>query len=108
MSDTAADDSSLHRVASTDDLDDGESAVVSAGDAEVALFNVEGDFHALKNVCPHQGGPLGKGRVEDACVYCPWHGWQFDVTTGEHVQSDAAAERYEVVVDGDDVYVRLT
>jgi nitrite reductase (NADH) small subunit len=50
----------------------------------VALFNVEGVVYALDGVCPHQGGPLGKGALEGTIVTCPWHGWQFDVTSGQH------------------------
>jgi nitrite reductase (NADH) small subunit len=55
-----------------------------AGDRVVALFNVDGNFYALDGVCPHQGGPLGKGKITGCVVTCPWHGWQFDVRTGQH------------------------
>lgn len=48
----------------------------------VALFNVGGTFYALDGVCPHQGGPLGQGCLVGCVVTCPWHGWQFDVTSG--------------------------
>jgi len=48
----------------------------------VALFNVEGRFHAMENVCLHAGGPLAEGTLEGCVVTCPWHEWQFDVTTG--------------------------
>jgi len=54
------------------------------GDRIVALFNVEGTLFALDGVCPHQGGPLGKGTLSESIVTCPWHGWQFDVRTGKH------------------------
>ena len=50
----------------------------------MALFNVEGTFYALDGVCPHQGGPLGKGAMTGHVVTCPWHGWQFDVRDGQH------------------------
>ena len=55
---------------------------VSVGGREVALFNVDGQFYALDGSCPHRGGPLGEGITEDGRVYCPLHGWEFDVKTG--------------------------
>src|SRR5687768_16801176 len=58
-----------------------------AGERIVALYNVGGQFHALDGICPHQGGPLGKGVLNGCIVTCPWHGWQFDVTTGQHQAS---------------------
>jgi nitrite reductase (NADH) small subunit len=53
----------------------------------VAVANVDGRLHAIDGLCPHQGGPLGTGEVCGAVLTCPWHGWQFDVTTGRHVVS---------------------
>ena len=53
----------------------------------VALFNVAGQFYALDGICPHQGGPLGKGVLRGCIITCPWHGWQFDVSTGTHQAS---------------------
>lgn len=55
---------------------------VSVGGREVALFNVGGQFYALDGSCPHRGGPLGEGISENGRVYCPLHGWEFDVKTG--------------------------
>jgi nitrite reductase (NADH) small subunit/3-phenylpropionate/trans-cinnamate dioxygenase ferredoxin subunit len=53
----------------------------------LALANVGGEFHAIDNTCLHRGGPLGEGMLEGKIVTCPWHGWQFDVTTGKVVQN---------------------
>jgi nitrite reductase (NADH) small subunit len=55
-----------------------------AGSRIVALANVEGTFHAIDGLCPHQGGPLGTGTLCGTMLTCPWHGWQFDVKTGHH------------------------
>lgn len=58
---------------------------VAEGDAAgtpICLANVNGELHALDNVCPHRGGPLGQGWVEGNAVVCPWHSWAFNVTTG--------------------------
>lgn len=49
-----------------------------------AVYNVDGQFHALDGICPHAGGPLGKGTLRGGVVTCPWHGWQFHVATGQH------------------------
>jgi|SRR5437667_11197108 len=55
---------------------------VSVGGCEVALFNIGGQFYALNGRCPHRGGPLGEGITENGRVYCPLHGWEFEVKTG--------------------------
>ena len=55
---------------------------VRVGGREFALFNISGDICALDGQCPHRGGPLGEGMVENGSVYCPLHGWGFDVKTG--------------------------
>jgi nitrite reductase/ring-hydroxylating ferredoxin subunit len=51
-------------------------------DVEIVVVNVEGELHAFANRCPHQGGPLARGRLEDGVIWCPWHLWQFDARTG--------------------------
>jgi nitrite reductase/ring-hydroxylating ferredoxin subunit len=72
------------RVAAAKDCPPGTAIETVAGERIVALFNVAGEFFALDGVCPHQGGPLGKGCLKGHVVTCPWHGWQFDVRTGQH------------------------
>jgi nitrite reductase/ring-hydroxylating ferredoxin subunit len=72
----------------------------------VALANVEGQFHAINNICIHRGGPLADGPLEEAVVTCPWHGWQYDVRTGKVVQNPSAgADCYPVEVRGDEIFV---
>jgi nitrite reductase (NADH) small subunit len=74
----------------------------------IAVFNIAGNFHALDGICPHQGGPLGKGRLQGCLVTCPWHGWQFDVTTGQHQTSKQLVHpRYEVKVESGELWVNL-
>jgi len=51
--------------------------VVSVGNERVAIFRYGGKVSAISNVCRHQGGPLGEGRIIDGCVTCPWHGYQY-------------------------------
>jgi nitrite reductase/ring-hydroxylating ferredoxin subunit len=73
----------------------------------VALYNVEGKFFALDGICPHQGGPLGKGCLDGAIVTCPWHGWQFDVRTGvSRISPRIFQPTLEVRVQGQQVVVR--
>ena len=90
------------------DLPPGRRAEVVVGGQPVALFNVEGTFHALAGRCPHRGGPLGQGFLDGSQVSCPWHNSTFDVTTGETVVSaDLRVARYEVKVEDGRVFVKL-
>jgi len=72
----------------------------------VALFRVEDQFFALDGICPHAGGPLGKGMLRDGIVTCPWHGWQFDVRTGTHCLTPTICQTvYPVDVEGEEIFV---
>lgn len=74
----------------------------------VALFNVGGEYYALDGVCPHQGGPLGKGSLSGRVVTCPWHGWQFDVCTGCHLLRPSLVQpRYAVRLAGDEILLEI-
>ena len=71
----------------------------------MALFNVDGNYYALENACPHQGGPIADGWVEGLTVTCPWHAWCFDLRTGTMTLGDfALIARFEVHVKQDGVY----
>lgn len=69
-------------VAPVTEMVDGEAKVVTAGDERVAVFRDGDRIHAVSNVCQHQNGPLGEGRILDGCITCPWHGYQYDPATG--------------------------
>lgn len=101
----ALDDGDELLVCSTEDVADGTSMVVDVNGTPVAIFESNGEYFAVENTCPHQGGPLGEGKVEDECVYCPWHGWQFDLESGEHVHGKETAETYDVHVDNGSIYL---
>ncbi len=74
----------------------------------IALYNVEGTVYALDGVCPHQGGPLGDGALEACIVTCPWHGWQFDVRTGQNQLNERIVQpRFDVRVEGEWILVDL-
>jgi nitrite reductase (NADH) small subunit len=95
-------------VASVEDLPRGSARIVQAGDTEIALFHCDDGFHATQAHCLHLGGPLWQGRLEGCILSCPWHGWQYDVRTGENEFDRALKlETYEVVVEGGEVKVVL-
>jgi NAD(P)H-dependent nitrite reductase small subunit len=61
----------------------GHGRTVRAQGREIAVYNLDGQFYALDDQCPHRGGPLGAGTLEEGRVFCPLHGWSFDLKTGE-------------------------
>ena len=86
----------------------GSGREVTAGDRVIALFRTGDEFHAIDGICPHAGGPLGKGYVTGTRVTCPWHGWQFDFSNGRNCLNAAiSAETFPVVVENGAVYVDL-
>jgi nitrite reductase/ring-hydroxylating ferredoxin subunit len=94
------------QIAMTADCPPGAAVELVAEETIVALFNVDGQFYALDGVCPHQGGPLGQGCLAGPIVTCPWHGWQFDVRTGEHqLNKHLHQPAFAVRIDGDAVFV---
>lgn len=96
-------------VATTDTLSDGEGTVVEANGHTIALFRTEGEFYAIGNECTHTGGPLGEGDLNGTTVTCPWHGSQFDITSGEVLEPPAvdSEPEYEVRIEGDEVQVGI-
>lgn len=99
---------SFVKAASVHDIKPGQGKTVTANGKEIALFNVNGKFFAIDNTCPHRGGPLGEGELEDSIVTCPWHGWRFNVETGiSPVNPAAMVPKYEVKIEGNDVLVNL-
>lgn len=84
----------------------GLGKTVKVHDHVIALFQIDGEFYALDNNCPHRGGPLGEGDVEEGLVTCPWHGWQFDIKSGASpINPAACVKTYPVKVEGDDLFV---
>lgn len=78
----AADTDGFVDVAAAGDLAEGCARVVVGGGERIALWRHGGRAFATSNVCRHQGGPLGEGRMVDGCVTCPWHGWNYRVEDG--------------------------
>ncbi len=93
-------------VATTSDIPAGQAKAYLVGQYEVAVFNVGGSFHAIENTCPHQGGPLAEGWIEDNVVTCPWHAWSFDVTTGAMTLGGVCSvDVFDVQVEGSTISV---
>ncbi|KHO47360.1 MAG: ferredoxin subunit of nitrite reductase and ring-hydroxylating dioxygenase [archaeon GW2011_AR5] len=95
------------KVAKTGDVKPGHGKTVEANGLRIALFNVDGTFHAMDNTCPHRGGPLGEGMLDNGNVICPWHGWQFDVTTGKSPFMPVGVKVFETKIEGEDVLVNI-
>ncbi len=103
-----------HRVAGADEVPPGRVKTVTGGIQSMALTNIDGEFTAMENRCPHQGGPLGEGSIEvgkdgQCWLRCPWHGWDFDPKTGRPPggHADSGQALYPVDVRDDGIYIGL-
>ncbi len=100
----------LIEVSTLTDLAPGMCQQVDARGRPVALCNVNGTIYAIHGTCTHRGGPLGEGELHGSVVTCPWHGAQFDVTTGQVIGPPApqSVPAYKVVVEGTLIKVEVT
>ncbi len=74
----------------------------------VAVFHVAGRVYATDGMCAHQGGPLGKGKLEGCIVTCPWHGWQYDVGTGQQqITPSIRVTTFPARIDNDRILVEI-
>lgn len=80
------------KVGGSADVPEGGSRQFEAAGRRVAVFRLDGALFAMDGVCPHRGGPVGEGTVENGVVACPWHGWRFEVRTGRCVNTPGAAQ----------------
>jgi len=95
-------------VARVEDFPPGTVRSVRVGEEEVALAHCDGGFYAVQQACVHLQGPLGEGHLEGCLITCPWHGWQYDVRTGQN-DFDLAIQlqTYDVQVDDGEIRVRV-
>jgi nitrite reductase (NADH) small subunit len=85
-------------------LPPGSVMEVILGDDSYAICNLSGELHALWGICPHAGGPIGQGTLQDNIVTCPWHEWAYDCRTGENdFDSAVKLDTFAVKVEGDDI-----
>ena len=96
------------RTAKTNEIAPGTIREFQVEGKAVALANVGGKYYAINNTCLHRGGPLGEGMLEGKIVTCPWHAWQFDVTSGKSVQNPAVGVScYPTELRAGEVFVDL-
>jgi thiamine pyrophosphate-dependent acetolactate synthase large subunit-like protein/nitrite reductase/ring-hydroxylating ferredoxin subunit len=102
------------KVAEVDELPEGRVKTVTAGTKSLALVHFDGRWAAMDNRCPHQGGPLGEGSIEEGVdgrcwLRCPWHGWDFDPITGlpPGGHEDTGQETFPVEIRDTGVYVQV-
>jgi len=97
------------KVAKVRDLTDPGKLTLEVQDSVVVLFRVGGCFYCIDDLCTHDGGPLGEGRLDDHAIACPRHGAKFDIRTGKPLAMPATEPTlvHEVKTKGEDVYVRI-
>jgi nitrite reductase/ring-hydroxylating ferredoxin subunit len=110
-----------HVIADADEIDDRERLLVEVEGRELGIFHLDGEYYAYVNWCPHQAGPLCEGKLtgrqranfdaetletelkwtdDGEIITCPWHDWEFDVTTGENIpRNDVILPSYPVRVE---------
>ncbi len=94
-----------HKALEQDELAEGRVKPVTCEQLTVCMTHYAGRYGALNNKCPHQGGPLGEGSIENGLLRCPWHGWDFDPLTGKAPGFDDGVETFPVDLRDDGVYV---
>lgn len=95
-------------VARVGEIPEGGVKVVYVDEVPVAVFHIDGAYHAIEDLCTHDGGPLADGVLEGCVIECPRHGARFDVRTGAVLAMPATVPvpAYDVRVEGDDIQVR--
>jgi 3-phenylpropionate/trans-cinnamate dioxygenase ferredoxin component len=98
----------LRRVCKKSEIRKG--CAVHIDDPEIAVFNVNGELFAIKDLCTHDDARLSEGELTGETIVCPWHGACFSVKTGEVLSLPAteSVETFPVVLQGDEVYVEIT
>ena len=101
--------SSARRVASLDEVPAGQPKLVELDGTRIVLARVGSAVYACGDVCAHRGGPLGEGKLTGTRLACPWHGWMYDVRTGQCVFPGrrTAIPTYPVRLEADQVLVEL-
>ncbi len=88
-------------VAAVADVAPDSAVCVTVDGRDIGIFHVDGNFYAIDNTCPHQGGPLNEGFIEGTRVTCPWHSWCFNLTDGTMTLGDFdAIDTFDVRIDG--------
>lgn len=110
-----------YRICDVADLPEGERVIAEVGDIEIGVFNIKGRYVAYENRCMHQGGPVCRGRIlgrweevlspekkvthgrhstTETDIVCPWHGWEYNVLTGQNIADpEISLRKIELIVD---------
>lgn len=109
-----------HIICKVSELPPGERKIVELGGRSIGVFNINGEFYALRNLCPHKGAPLCAGQLKDLVtsqkpytyalqregeiLRCPWHGWEFDIKNGRSTFNPhrLRVKSYEIFVESID------
>ena len=103
---SSADDTGFMDVGSLAQIPENRAKVVTVAGERVAIFKYEGKLSAVSNVCQHQNGPLGEGKIIDGCITCPWHGYQY--LPAEGASPPPFTEKiptFELRVTGDRIWI---
>ncbi|MGD1006575.1 MAG: Rieske 2Fe-2S domain-containing protein [Ignavibacteriaceae bacterium] len=96
------------KVCSIDSLKEYKGKRFFIDDIEVAVFKIDGEVHALSNICPHQHTALiYDGFIEDGCVVCPAHGWMFNLKTGRMPADSKGLDSYPAKVIDGNVFIKV-
>ena len=95
------------KVAKIDEIAPGERKLVDLDEVTVAVFNIDGSFYCIEDVCTHDSGPVAAGPLDGYTIMCPRHGALFDVRDGSVLAMPAVVPipTYEVKVDGEDILI---
>jgi nitrite reductase/ring-hydroxylating ferredoxin subunit len=112
-----------HAVAAVEEIAPGQRKIIDLHGRSIGVFNVGGTFIAVLNVCPHELAPICKGRLtgttlpappgeftwdkEGEILACPWHGWEFDLTTGQCLTDRRRLRRFPITIEEDTLYLTL-
>lgn len=95
-------------VASVSEIAPGQIRGVDVGATKLVICNYQGQIHVLDGVCSHARGPLCRGELDGRYLVCPWHGWEYDVETGQcEIEPTLSQKKFAVKIDGDTILVAV-
>lgn len=103
-----SEENSFVKICKVSDLKDRSGKRFIVNEVDIAVFKVDGEIYALSNICPHQHTALiYDGFIEENCVVCPAHGWEFQLKTGNMKTGRKGLDSYPVEVRDDEVYIKV-
>jgi nitrite reductase/ring-hydroxylating ferredoxin subunit len=98
----------LIKVGEVTDLTPGQGKLVQVDGTDIALFNVNGTYYAVEAICPHEQGPLHDGELDGGTIVCPWHGYDFNVKTGEcYADPELRVTTFVVKTEGNNLFIEV-